>query len=370
MMIELAKHIEYLLLENDCVVIPSLGGFIAHYQPAHYEESEGIFLPPIRSIGFNPQLTMNDGLLVQSYMQAYHTDFPDATRKIEEVVEKMKDHLYAEGFFEIHNIGMLRYNIYGSIEFEPNECGILSPSLYGLDSFSMPLLKDSVVEETIATKSEELVIPAKKTKTIELNTQWIGNIAAVAIAFILFFALSAPVENTYIDKGSYASLGTDCLFDAIRSHSMATSLNNTYQPEITQKKDKREIKPIAVKVEKVAPKTKEIVVPEKVEVKEEVKVSVPQPTTKVEAPAKEKQVAPKNQKSYHIIVASLTTSTDAKNTLSNYKNKGYGQTSVLEGNGRYRISLYNYADKNTAYSKLNELKQNDAFKNAWILTSK
>ena len=65
MMIELAKHIEYLLLENDCVVIPSLGGFIAHYQPAHYEESEGIFLPPIRSIGFNPQLTMNDGLLVQ-----------------------------------------------------------------------------------------------------------------------------------------------------------------------------------------------------------------------------------------------------------------------------------------------------------------
>ena len=116
MMIELAKHIEYLLLENDCVVIPSLGGFIAHYQPAHYEESEGIFLPPIRSIGFNPQLTMNDGLLVQSYMQAYHTDFPDATRKIEEVVEKMKDHLYAEGFFEIHNLGMLRYNIYGSIE--------------------------------------------------------------------------------------------------------------------------------------------------------------------------------------------------------------------------------------------------------------
>ena len=113
-----------------------------------------------------------------------------------------------------------------------------------------------------------------------------------------------------------------------------------------------------------------MVVPEKVEVKEEVKVSVPQPTTKVEAPVKKKQVAPKKQKSYHIIVASLTTSTDAKNTLSNYKNKGYGQTSVLEGNGRYRISLYNYADKNTAYSKLNELKQNDAFKNAWILTSK
>ena len=32
-MIELARHIEILLLENDCVIVPELGGFIAHYQP-------------------------------------------------------------------------------------------------------------------------------------------------------------------------------------------------------------------------------------------------------------------------------------------------------------------------------------------------
>ena len=47
-MIELTKHIEHLLLENDCVIVPELGGFIAHHQPAHYEEAEGIFLPPMR----------------------------------------------------------------------------------------------------------------------------------------------------------------------------------------------------------------------------------------------------------------------------------------------------------------------------------
>ena len=35
-MIELARHIEILLLENDCVIIPDFGGFIAHYQPARY----------------------------------------------------------------------------------------------------------------------------------------------------------------------------------------------------------------------------------------------------------------------------------------------------------------------------------------------
>ena len=63
-MIELARHIEILLLENDCVIIPDFGGFIAHYQPARYIKEENLYLPPVRTIGFNPQLTINDGLLV------------------------------------------------------------------------------------------------------------------------------------------------------------------------------------------------------------------------------------------------------------------------------------------------------------------
>ena len=54
-MIELARHIEILLLENDCVIVPELGGFIAHYQPAYYAESDNIYFPPMRTIGFTPQ---------------------------------------------------------------------------------------------------------------------------------------------------------------------------------------------------------------------------------------------------------------------------------------------------------------------------
>ena len=55
-MIELAQHIEVLLLENDCVIVPGLGGFVAHYTPAMRVAEENVFLPPTRIIGFNPQL--------------------------------------------------------------------------------------------------------------------------------------------------------------------------------------------------------------------------------------------------------------------------------------------------------------------------
>ena len=54
-MIELAQHIEALLLENDCVIVPNFGGFVAHYAPATYVKEENLFLPPTRIIGFNSQ---------------------------------------------------------------------------------------------------------------------------------------------------------------------------------------------------------------------------------------------------------------------------------------------------------------------------
>lgn len=39
---ELANHVAHLLLENDCVIVPSLGGFVAHYVPAKFDEKEGV----------------------------------------------------------------------------------------------------------------------------------------------------------------------------------------------------------------------------------------------------------------------------------------------------------------------------------------
>ena len=42
-MITLAKHIELLLLEHDCVIVPSLGGFIANHADAQYSGEQETF---------------------------------------------------------------------------------------------------------------------------------------------------------------------------------------------------------------------------------------------------------------------------------------------------------------------------------------
>ncbi len=378
-MIELTKHIEILLLENDCVIVPELGGFITYYQPAHYEESEGVYLPPTRMVGFNPQLTMNDGLLAQAYMQTHHTDFLDACKMIAVKVNELKETLYKEGLVELSGIGTLHYTMYSQYEFHPLENGVMAPSLYALDAFSIAPLAAEVVTETVAEPEvpRERRIVKEKKKSYSLNSQWFGNAVAVVIAAVLFFALSVPVENTYIDKGNYASLGTDGLFDAIRSQSMATALGAEARRQSQQQKSN--VVPVVVKVEKVAPAPTPKVETLKTEVKkaevkkaEVKKEAVKKPETlKVETKkpvAKPAVVASK--KHYHLIVASLATSADAERMLKEYKQQGYAGASVLQGGGRYRISLCSYAVRAEAQNKLNELKKADAFKNAWMLTSK
>lgn len=373
-MIEFSKHIESLLLDNDCVIVPELGGFIAHYQPAYYEEAEELFIPPSRTVGFNPQLTMNDGLLVQSYMQVYHTDYSDALNTIEKKVNVLKESLYSGETVEFHGIGSLRYNIYDEYEFHSNESGLLSPSLYGLDAFSMSPLSQELPVVKEEKENPNILVHKKE---FQLNPiRWIGNVAAVAIAIIMFCVLSVPVENTYIEKGSYASLGTDCLFDAIRSQSIATSLDETSvkEPQVALTKD---IKPKVVRVEKVAPvetnevKTKEtnvVSVEAKPRVKEEVRSVPASKKAETPTPPVKKKVEKKNR--YHIIVSSLATSSDAQRMLKEFNSQGYHEASILAGNGRFRISLYGFSDKAEAYKKLNALKLEDAFKNAWMLTSK
>lgn len=379
-MIELARHIEILLLENDCVIVPELGGFIAHHQPAHYEESEGVFLPPTRTVGFNPQLTMNDGLLVQAYMQTHHTDFPDAGRMLSRKVKDLKETLYNEGIAEMPGIGTLHYTMYGNYEFHPLENGVLSPDYYALDTFSMTPLSAEILEEPKREEESPIVEYPEKKREFTLNPSWWEHAVAVAVAVVLFFVLSVPVENTYIDKGNYASLGTDCLFDAIRSQSVATSLNYRTVDE-PQKSKSSHVVPVVVKVEKVAqtakveeaPKTKEI--SKTVEAPKVAETSKPKTAPKTAPKVKETPVtkaAPKVEakKKYHLIVASLTTSSDAKRVLQEYKRQGYAGASILENKGRFRIAIDSYEDKSAAYGKLNELKKADAFKNAWMLTSK
>lgn len=378
---ELARHIEVLLLENDCVIVPGLGGFIAHNKAAEFKDSANVFCPPVRTIGFNPQLIINDGLLAQSYMQAYDTDFPDASRKIESVVSQIKDSLYKNGQAELENIGTLYYTMAGVYGFEPYQNAFFSPSLYGLGSFSIsPLselkpVKETAVEprimiETVPSCEEDSKEKAKQRHIIKRMAEHAVGIAA---AVILFFVLSVPVENTYLDNSSYASLGAETMLDAIRSKSMATTSLETKDIKQNNATNRRNnvntLRPVAVKsvkVEKAEPKaSKEVKALPAVAKKEVVKTEAVKAETKGTKEVQKSNSA--QNKGLFVIVSSLQTMQDAEKELAKFKKQGYEEATILTSDNRYRIALYRYTDKSKAYEKINELRKDEQFKTAWLL---
>lgn len=197
--IKLDRHIEILLLENDCVIVPGLGGFVAHHVSARYDEQDGLFLPPYRTLGFNAQLRMNDSLLVQSYVDAYDLSYPEALRQIENEVDEIYRRLDEEGAFELNDLGSLSRNGDGNLAFEPFESGILTPLYYGLSSFNFTKLvnEKQSAPTTIDVKTQKqgvVFVDDSDTanKRISISMRAVRNVAAAAVFLTAVFLVAFP----------------------------------------------------------------------------------------------------------------------------------------------------------------------------------
>ena len=373
-MIELAQHIEALLLENDCVIVPGLGGFVAHYAPATRVEEENIFLPPTRIIGFNPQLKMNDGLLVQSYMSVYGTNFSDATKIVEREVDELIAALHEEGKVDLPNVGEVRYTIHNTFDFAPYDNKITTPYLYGLDAFEMREL--SAIEKPQAEK----IIPApaaigkeKRSYAIKFNRAYLTNVAAVAVVIFLSFFFSTPIENTEVIEENYAKLLPDELFEKIEKQSLAITpivvKQNTPARKSAKKQtgtQKKVVAPVAVREVKVG---KTPVVSTETTAKEQASHSVSAtadaPKHNVQLVAKPAVANPKRP--YHIIIASVGTEKDAETMAAQLVAKGFSGAKAIVGDGKMRVSIESCGTEVEAYQALVRIRENETYKNAWVL---
>lgn len=204
-MIEITQHIENLLLTHDCVIVPGLGGFVAQDCPATYVEEEGLFLPPYRSVSFNHSLTMNDGLLANEVATGCNISYADALNTLKYEVNQILQTLHKTGKYNFAGIGELTTNEDHLYEFTPLPCGIVAPSLYGLDGFYiMPTEIADIAEETEVEESAET---EDDTITLSIPMRIVRYAAAVAVAAVFFFLCLAPVNPvSHFSKTSEASM--------------------------------------------------------------------------------------------------------------------------------------------------------------------
>ncbi len=375
-MIELAQHIEALLLENDCVIVPGLGGFVAHYASATRVREENIFLPPTRIIGFNPQLKMNDGLLVQSYMSVYGTNFSDATKMVEHKVDELIATLHEDGKVDLPNVGEVRYTIHNTFDFAPYDNKITTPYLYGLDAFEMREL--SALEKPLIGNVAAYSVPAaiqkeKRTFSIKFNRAYLTNAAAVVAAIVLSFFFSTPIENTEVVEENYAKLLPDELFEKIEKQSLAITpiviKQNTPARKSANKQkgtQKKVVAPVAVREVKVG-KTPATSTETQTKTDASKAVVTPETPKQNAQPTAAKQSVATPKRPYHIIIASVGTEQDAEAMAAQLVAKGFSTAKAIVGDGKMRVSIESCGTEVEAYQALARIRQNETYKNAWVL---
>lgn len=327
------------------MILPGLGGFIAHHVDAHYDEDDRLFLPPYRTLGFNPQLTLNDSLLVQSYVEAYDLSYPDALRQVETEVAELKDILHTRGEYEMNGVGILRVNIEGNYEFEPCEAGILSPEEYGLSDLSFKRLKDTMpLNETSAVaanlpveeeKVNEVQTPAlldftdneeDEHRAVVIKMSWVRNAVAIAAAVACFFLLATPVANSNLGTKTMSQLQGNIIYKLMPKDSNMTPA----QPvnEVKEVKDT------------IAEDTKYSNVSEKVE--------------------------EQKKETYCIVLASQVKRSNAEDFVEQLKKRGFDDARISIDNGTLRVICGGYDNQSEAYNHLNKIAADIEFADAWV----
>ena len=115
------KHIRQLLFEQNCVIIPDFGGFIANYVSAEIHPIRHVFAPPSKFIAFNELLKVNDGLLISQVSANEEISREDAAKEVKEFVEKITNEININKKYYFEEIGTLYYNHELKLQFDPDK---------------------------------------------------------------------------------------------------------------------------------------------------------------------------------------------------------------------------------------------------------
>jgi hypothetical protein len=351
----LVRHIEELLLDHDCVVVPGLGGFVQNEISARYDPKTDIFYPEEKEIGFNARLTFNDGFLVQAYQETFGLSFEDANIQIHQGVQELLDKLSEGKYISLGKIGVMWKNSQGQLSFRSENRNLFFPEAYGLSSFSFPNIEKKQRKKTLIVYHS----PCQEDEyiNIRLRRNSFRNfiIGAAACLFMLF--LSKPAGNLSETNNQEAFL----------MHDYISTLKNTVQDKI---KDESTFSDPIPEIEQInrGKNSDEQVINESSYEKVDKEV-------KEVTPIKKKvDVSPDIEPythAYYIIIGSFPESRIAKAWIKSHHDHIFKKAGIVEKDGRARVFIRCFHDKTLAEAYLNQFRANHAdYASAWLLCVK
>ena len=324
---KLETYISELLYRHECVIVPSLGGFITNYRSAQIHPVSHTFLPPSKTIRFNVKLQKSDGLLCNYIADCEGISFEDAQKKVAHFSNQIQNNLTHKKEAQINGVGLLTKESNGLISFEPNQTVNYLLDAFGLQEIQSPAILRKTKKQSIPNQA------ASKARNIHAKKAVINwKVAAVLLPLIgltSFFSYQKQdaVSDVY---ENYAYLNP--------FKERPAALYTPRTPKIEVKENTT--KPV-VKTTKIEPITAAILVDEPKE----------------------------TQFKFHLIAGCFASELNAQNLVNNLITKGYKSTIIGQNNtGLYRVVFQSFAKKEAALTEMLQLKE--IGKSTWLLAQK
>lgn len=332
---KLVKNISKLIAQHNCVIMPGIGAFLAHRVPAYYSAKEKVFMPPHRELGFNPQVIVDDALLLSEYMGDGLLSYEEANEYLTKDIDSLRSKLSSNGTVCFGDLGIFTMDIDGQISFTPNDNCIDDPYNYGFEPLAISPLKE--------LKKKDIVI---KRNSIS------KYVSAIAAAIILIFVL-VPIGNSIYNSDIQLSVAGFTPVD-VNVKPSVPSMTENLECEIAPVEETvtPHIYTLPASVQNTAVSVTEE--PQQLqEVNEEIPVSSDTANLSKEA-----------SKQYSIIVASTPNPQNAQLAITELSRKMKADYQVVEGDRRFRIAIESYDNESDANAALERIQA--TFSDAWV----
>ncbi|MES2381748.1 MAG: SPOR domain-containing protein [Bacteroidota bacterium] len=207
-----------LLYNHNCVIVPNLGGFLAHQQSATIDPVSMVINPPTKTITFNAQLKLNDGLLATKVADYLKINYVDAIKIIETEVANFDHLLNYNGQIVLSGLGVFTHNVDRNLVFTPEKNTNFLLHSFGLQPIRLNTGSDAktskiitnYTETIVPTTEEEVVVndnvavlPKTKSKRSGrgLTFTAIGSVLVLVLALNAYIFLQegslTPIRNKY-----------------------------------------------------------------------------------------------------------------------------------------------------------------------------
>lgn len=238
-MISMIEHIEYLMLSNDCVVVPGFGAFIAQYTSSNNCAQNSTFTSPKRSISFNASINHNDGLLANSIAKKASIPYAEALKQIEKSTTICRQALSDGSEVPFGRLGFFISNAEGHIEFIPFHHELANDDFFGLQSFSFPTLAERnaqvATEETVSETYSEPEINIGRRNWFSHKAVQIA--ASIVMLVCLTFALSTPI---IVDKPTHQLATLNVPTPTMPKHKVVKTEEISLQKQVEAASEKKE----------------------------------------------------------------------------------------------------------------------------------